>query len=324
MKNLFYRSGTLDFRATANREVELSFSSEAPVSRWFGDEILLHGPDNVDLSRLQSVGSLIYGHNPHDLKNIVGAISKAWLAERRGKATVVFDDDESGNSAMVKVKSGSLKGVSVGYQINEAIELQDEDTWTDPGTGRTYDKPGMIATKWTPYEISLTPIPADPSVGIGRDLTRSLDGIQINTTNQRRIFDMKAFSKSIAEQIRDELKAQNELIGRARMISNEALAWTEQAIREGRSAQEIRTYLLDIVAPLGKGSNAQDAGAIRSFKDISDEDFYRALCDPAPHPLDAPGMQPPAGDHHAGIRSFKQITDDDFFEGLKNPSEFSV
>ena len=43
-----------------DRTVELSFSSENPVDRWFGPEILCHDEGCVDLTRLQNVGSVSF------------------------------------------------------------------------------------------------------------------------------------------------------------------------------------------------------------------------------------------------------------------------
>lgn len=169
---LFYRSFELD-RSKVNedaRSVELSFSSEAPVVRWFGQEVLLHGEANVDLKRLRSMGSALLNHNPD---RIVGRVDNPRIEDKRGAATVVFDEDEDGERAFGKVKSRSLRGVSVGYAINAAKKLQEGEEW------RGYQGPAIIATRWTPYEISLTPVPADSSIGIGREMTRSLDGIEI-------------------------------------------------------------------------------------------------------------------------------------------------
>lgn len=45
-----------------DRTVELSFSSENPVDRWFGPEILCHDEGCVDLTRLQNVGSVLFHH----------------------------------------------------------------------------------------------------------------------------------------------------------------------------------------------------------------------------------------------------------------------
>jgi hypothetical protein len=40
------------------RTAELSFSSETPVERWFGNEILDHSGKACDLSRLNNGGAL--------------------------------------------------------------------------------------------------------------------------------------------------------------------------------------------------------------------------------------------------------------------------
>ena len=52
-----------DVRADA-RTVQLSFSSELPVQREWGTEILSHENESVDLSRLNSGASALLDHDP--------------------------------------------------------------------------------------------------------------------------------------------------------------------------------------------------------------------------------------------------------------------
>jgi hypothetical protein len=178
---LFYREFNLvrDVLDEDEREIRLTFSSEAPVMRWFGEEILLHGKNNVSLERLRTVGSFIYGHNPSDSTNIIGPIKNVWLNEREKNcsALVGFDEDTNSERIMQKVKSGSLKGTSCGYNIKKARRLLEGEAWTDPDSGKMFKGPAVVATLWEPVEITATPIPADTSVGIGRELERSLDSI---------------------------------------------------------------------------------------------------------------------------------------------------
>jgi HK97 family phage prohead protease len=175
---LFYRD--LQFSRSdldeSKRTISLSFSSETPVQRSFGAEILLHGSDNVDLSRLQSMGSVLFNHDP---AIILGRLENVRLESKRGRADAVLDDDQDGNGALVKVQSGSLKGTSVGYLVREYLKLEKGETWRD------YQGPVHIATKWCPVEVSLTSVPADQSVGLGRTLTRSLDGIRVITHKEK-------------------------------------------------------------------------------------------------------------------------------------------
>lgn len=156
----FSRAGTV----TATKEnniIELSFSSEEPVYRYFGYEVLNHEDGAVDLSRLNEIGVLLFNH---DKDRAIGSIQKAWIEGKRGKALVKFDSDEKSQIIFEKVKSGSLKGVSVGYTVSEWEEQK-----RDPdGEVETW-----IAKRWTPYEISIVTIPADPTVGVGRSMEQS-------------------------------------------------------------------------------------------------------------------------------------------------------
>ena len=65
---------------------------------------------------------------------------------------------------MEKVANGTLKGVSVGYVIDNYEVVEKGKTSTD---GR-FEGPCYIARKWTPLEISIVSIPADSTVGVGR------------------------------------------------------------------------------------------------------------------------------------------------------------
>ena len=45
------------------RKFVLSFSSEEPYGRWWGTEILEHKVESVDLTRLNTIGCLLFNHN---------------------------------------------------------------------------------------------------------------------------------------------------------------------------------------------------------------------------------------------------------------------
>ena len=100
------------------RKFVLSFSSEEPYERWFGTEILSHSEGAVDLSRLNSIGCVLYNHNRD---RVVGKIIRAWLEDNRGNAEIEFDRDMDSETVFQKVASGTLKGVSVGYLVDVQI-----------------------------------------------------------------------------------------------------------------------------------------------------------------------------------------------------------
>lgn len=149
---------------TENSDVfELSFSSEEPYMRYFGNEILDHADGACDLSRLNEIGVVLFNH---DRDKVIGKIENAWIEDNRGKAKIKFDSDDEARTIMEKVANSTLKGVSVGYVIDNWEIVEKGKTSTD---GR-FDGPCYIARKWTPLEISIVSIPADSTVGVGRSL----------------------------------------------------------------------------------------------------------------------------------------------------------
>ena len=143
------------------RVVELSFSSEEPYSRWWGVEILDHSEGCVDLSRLNSIGCVLFNHN-RDV--VIGQVLNAWVENGRCQAKIRFDDDQESDKIYQKVNNGTLKGVSVGYVVNSWEEVMPGKKSSD---GR-FTGPCEVAKSWTALEISIVSVPADPTVGVGR------------------------------------------------------------------------------------------------------------------------------------------------------------
>ena len=150
------------------RKFSVSISSETDKIRgWDGvPEVLLHDRTAVDLVPLRDVGAVLLNHDPNQ---IVGRPENVRLDEkdRKIRADIVFDDDPESLRAYEKVKSGSLRGVSVGFKVSKWQRVEDGTTWTGPG-GRSFEGPVDVATQWSIREFSLTPIPADADVGVGR------------------------------------------------------------------------------------------------------------------------------------------------------------
>jgi HK97 family phage prohead protease len=148
------------------RTFTLSFSSEEPYTRWFGQEILDHSEGCVDLERLNSIGVVLFNH---DRDKVVGKIDRAWIDGGRGYAEITFDTDDASEKIYQKVQGGTLKGVSVGYKVESWEEVMPNKQSQD---GR-FTGPCSIAKKWAPYEVSIVSVPADPTVGVGRSLDNS-------------------------------------------------------------------------------------------------------------------------------------------------------
>ena len=142
------------------RKFTLSFSSEKPYERWWGNEILDHASGAVDLARLNEIGVVLFNHNRD---SVIGRIIRAWL---RCYAEIEFDTDEQSEIIYQKVRSGTLKGVSIGYRIDTIEEVLAGKTTAD---GR-FTGPAEVVRKWWPYEVSIVSIPADSTAGVGRQV----------------------------------------------------------------------------------------------------------------------------------------------------------
>jgi len=166
-----FRTMPMQVREVSEQErtVKLSFSSEKPVERFFGPEILCHDEGCVDLNRLQNVGSVLFHHGRDPVYGSLPIAKIVSLSidgeKKRGEAVVSFDTDEKSDLIYQKVKSGSLKGISVGYIVNAYEEVRAGKTSSN---GR-FTGPCYVATKWEPMEISFEPVPADDGVGAGRN-----------------------------------------------------------------------------------------------------------------------------------------------------------
>ena len=146
-----------------SRSVNISFSSENPVKRWGADEILDHSIGCCDLSRLQNIGVCLFNH---DYNKVIGRISDVKIDANRGLATITFDEDEQSDIIWQKVKNGTLRGISVGYTVDDYTYIAEGTKSLDGRfTGECY-----LVTRWTPLEISVVSVPADASVGIGRSM----------------------------------------------------------------------------------------------------------------------------------------------------------
>lgn len=269
------REFTLD-RAAVDEEartVSISFSSEYPVERWFGTEILDHSPSSVNLGRLQDGAPLLLGH---DWRDQIGVVESASIgADKIGRATVRFGKSARAQEIFQDVLDGIRSKISVGYRIDEMVlEKQDKEK------GDTYR-----ATRWTPHEISLVPVPADPSVGVGRGESDEHDIIVRGLPDEEPIREEEPkMPEGIATTVSVE-DVRKEEIARIREITalGEKCGCADDAkrfIEEGKPADQFRSYVLE-------NKWGKDANTIREVNEapeigLSDKEkreysFLRAL-----------------------------------------------
>jgi caudovirus prohead protease len=255
----YCRETTIDQVDSDNRTVELSFSSETPYGRWFGDEILCHDEECINLERFSNgLGTVLFNH---DRDAVVGHIEKVWLEDNRGKALVRFDTDEQSETIFQKVQSGTLQGVSVGYAIYRYEVLEDEDT---KSTNGRFNGPAYVVTDWEPLEISIVSVPADPTVGVGRsaeEIHTSIDTQEDNTRmDQEKNLEVQEVKSTPVETgitqedlqkaMEQERKRTSEITALFRDFDVEG---ADEAIVMGVSVDEARAMVMDQLRARNKG-----------------------------------------------------------------------
>lgn len=155
-----FDADTIDQEA---RTIELSYSSEEPYERYWGVEILGHDPNEVRLGRINNAGAFLMDHNTRDQ---VGVVEKAWIdsATRKGRALVRFGKGVRASEIFQDVIDGIRKNVSVSYSVIRMKLMKSEKV-----NGGTETIDTFRVTEWEPLEISLVSVPADTTVGIGRE-----------------------------------------------------------------------------------------------------------------------------------------------------------
>jgi len=247
-----------------DRTLEFPFSSEYPVARYFGNEILAHTREAVDLTRLNDGAPLLFNHDPDKL---IGVVERAWVDEdqKRGYARVRMSRNPFAQEVMNDVRDGVLRNVSFGYAIND-MEQRGED---------------FIVTRWSAHELSLVSIPADPTIGVGRSMDAPIaataaSSVPPSTDMEDNTTDLMAVR---AEAASEAAKAERTRIsGITAITEKHGMAdLGRQLIESGRSLDEARAAVLDQLGAKAQpvSESAGDIGL--SAKETREFSFQRAI-----------------------------------------------
>lgn len=143
----------IQIRKAEDGVTRISFpaSSETPVERWFGEEILSHDSGAVRLDRAKR-GAMPLLFN-HDMDDPIGVIDGARIEKGRLHVDAHLFSTARGQEVAAMI-DGGLRNVSIGYRIHTVEEDVKKQRYT--------------ARDWEPYEVSIVTVPADPTVGLGR------------------------------------------------------------------------------------------------------------------------------------------------------------
>ena len=137
---------------------ELVFTTGAPVRRydWFRErpyiEQLEVSAEAINTERLVRGAPLLNSHMAWRLEDQIGVCDQPSIANGQGIVQSQLSRRESVAGIVQDLEDRVIRNVSVGY-VRDAIEM---DPPLETGGMWTYR-----VTRWTPMEVSLTPIPAD-------------------------------------------------------------------------------------------------------------------------------------------------------------------
>ena len=220
------------------RTVRIGVSSETPVERSFGMEVLGHSEDEVNMEFMQSKTAPLL--LDHDMTKQIGVVEEFKLDEtaKRTTAVVRFGRSTLADEVFRDVVDGIRMNISVGYRVDK-LERQNKDDET------------FYRASWTPMEISSVSVPADQSrlVGVGR----SKDKQTLNTTkvkimeNEKQEINLDEIrSQSVDEARKEFQKNSKEIIDLGVRHNKRDLA--NQAIKDGVSVEEFRGQLLENIS----------------------------------------------------------------------------
>jgi phage head maturation protease len=147
-------------------------------------ERLSLNPQAVDLSRLEGA-SVLDAHRQTAVRDVLGSVRSAAVDGKRGTALIQFSARPEVEPVWQDVLAGILRHVSVGYSVEEWAETTENGARV------------LTAMRWTPHEISLVPMPADPGAHIRMETEMTREAADTATTTKTRA-EANAEIRSIA------------------------------------------------------------------------------------------------------------------------------
>ena len=236
------------------RTVEIAVSSELAVDRSFGKEILVHESGAIDM------GFVASGRAPllldHDPERQIGVIESVELSgDRVLRAKVRFGRSALAQEVFQDVVDGIRSNVSVGYRVNKMERS-------------TTNKDEYLVRSWSPLEVSVVSIPADPSVGVGRSAAALEPQPKVEPSIKKEVkmtdeVNMDAVRAEAAEAAAKNASAIIELAAR-----HNKRDLGDAALRSGKSIEQFRGELLDVIGsdkPLANEDIGLTKKEIRQF-----------------------------------------------------------
>lgn len=240
---------------------DISISSEYPVERWFGKEILDHSTDAVDLSRAKRGLSFL---DSHEAKSVIGIVEKVKVGDdKKLRGQLRFSRGAQAQQIKTDIQDGIRRFISVGYMVIEYTLVT-----SSKDEGDTYR-----ASKWTPMEASSVGVPADPTVGNDRKAGDRQYPVLVRSANPASEPNLKEVNvpETVAVDVTAHRTAAAEIIrlGKVHQFDQER---TAQAVSDGMSVDAFSRLVLEEVAKRGAKTLVQPPSDGQERLDLTDKD----------------------------------------------------
>ena len=255
-----------------NRRVRIGVSSETPVERSFGKEVLSHNAEDIDMSFMTSGTAPLL--DSHDMERQIGVIEEFKLDEtaKRTVAVVRFGKSALAQEVYQDVLDGIKRNISVGYSVTKMERA------TNDFIGEHY------RASWMPVEASVVSIPADrdfDKVGVGR----SQNNKKTQTTKVKTMNDEKqeinldeVRSTSVAEAKAEFERNYKKITDLG--VKHNARDLASKAIGEGKSIEEFRGVLLESISNDTPLETPSEIGMTKKSKRILISESYQRFSKP--------------------------------------------
>ena len=241
------------------RRVRMMISSETPVERSFGSEVLEHSAEAIDLEFLASGRAPLL--NDHDMSQQIGVIESVELDSKTRSlwAVVRFGRTALAEEVWSLVSDGIRSNISIGYSIDKLVRQGD----------------AYVAKRWKPVECSSVAIGADPSAQVRSSEPAKEPEIIIETNEEPKMSDLdiqavRAEAAAEARKAATKDAAEIMSLGQRHNMTD----FAREAVSAGTSIEQFRGEMLE---KIGSTRALEDQNIGMTKKEVKSFSLMRAI-----------------------------------------------
>ena len=237
----------------SSNKLTFSCASPAPYTREYEDliynEVLEISDTSIDFTRLVDQRSPLLFE--HDMEKQIGVVDRAFIKDEKLYVDVRFSKSKFAQEILADIKDDIRRNVSIGYIVNDYQMVENEN-----------DIPTMLVKNFTIYEVSIVSAPADPFVGVNRNLKIGLKKME----NEENIEEEVKPQEDVVVEAVDETKA---------CKVDETKEVVEETVEE-TPVEEIKEEVVEEVVQ--EENNDSEAEEIRAAGELAGEEELAEEC----------------------------------------------